>query len=664
MTARPTRRAFWASTALLVTLTAARAADAQVDASASASPAPAAGASATAADPSGNDSAPSVVTVRGTRQPAKDVGATDLRAQEVRDIPGTFGDPFQSVQALPGVAPTASGLPWFYVRGAPPADTGYFLDGIQLPALYHIGPGPSVVPPALVDHIDFFPGTAPAEYGRYAGGIIAATIKPPAQEMHGEGEVRLFDSSAFIETPLGDKSSALVGGRYGYPNLLLSLFAPNLSLNYWDYTARLTHELTGSDSVSLFAIGGYDHEEDSSNNLTPVDSQFHRLDVRYDHRWKGGSLRLAATFGHDRTITLFTDGNQVGTSTSGRMRLAVDQRFGPDVRLLAGADANAAYNVLGYIGAGGGGPSTITPEQIGGAYVDTSVRLAPGIDLRAGLRVDGYRVAEKVTPSVDPKLAARIAIADGWTWVSTFSAAHQAPAYVLPVPGLVLDPSDGLQGAYQMAEGIEGRLPLSLRSTVTAFYAANRNTSDFVGDCGTLASNCSTVDRVDGRTYGLEILLKRALTERLGGWVAYTLSRAERWIGNVPYLSPFDRTHVVSAVLSYDFGSGFRAGARATYYTGRPDVPSFSFPGSTTDFEFSPGQVPQHRLPDFFRLDLRAEKRWDLGGHRWIAAIVEFFDANLAKEAIDFQCNVVAGLCSAQKVGPIALPSIGVNAGF
>jgi hypothetical protein len=158
--------------------------------------------------------------------------------------------------------------------------------------------------------------------------------------------------------------------------------------------------------------------------------------------------------------------------------------------------------------------------------------------------------------------------------------------------------------------------------------------------------------------------LQRALTERLSGWVAYTLSRAERWIGNVPYLSPFDRTHVVSAVLSYDFGRGYRAGVRGTYYTGRPDIPSFAYPGSMTDFEFSPGQVPEHRLPDFFRLDARVEKRWELGGSRWIALVLEFFDANLAREAIDFQCNVVSGLCTSQQVGPIALPSIGVDAGF
>jgi hypothetical protein len=671
MTARPIRRGPWAQLALVAAaITLARVVSAQTAAPAAAPASPAAavssGASASppaTAAPSPGDDGPAVVTVRGSRQPAKDLGGTDLRAQDVRAVPGTFGDPFQSIQALPGVVPMVSGLPYFYVRGAPPADTGYFIDGIPLPALFHIGPGPSVIPGALVEHIDFFPSTAPAQYGRFAGGIIAATTKPPATELHGEGEVRLFDASAFVEGPVGSDTSLLAAGRYGYPNLLLGIFAPNLSLSYWDYTLRVTHRLTPVDTLSLFAIGAYDHEEDSAQDLTPVDSQFHRVDLRLDHHWSGGSLRLATTIGHDRTATLFTDANQIVTDTSGRVRLELEQRLDQDTRLSAGVDANVAHYDYGFTGLGGG-TVPVAYEQVGGAYFDAALRPIRGVDLDAGVRFDAYRASGKVTPSVDPKLAARIAIAPGWTWVSTFGAAHQQPAYVIPVPGLQFDPSTGLQGAYQISEGVETQLPLSLRSTVTAFYHADRNTDDFVGDCGTLASNCNDVNRVDGRTYGLEVLLRRALTERFSGWLSYTLSRAERWIGSTTYLSPFDRTHVFSAVTSYDFGNGYRAGVRATYYTGRPDIPSFSYPGSMTEFEFSPGQVPQHRLPDFFRIDARFEKRWELGHHRWISAIVEFFDANLAREAVEFQCNVASGLCTAQRVGPIALPSIGVDAGF
>ena len=62
--------------------------------------------------------------------------------------------------------------------------------------------------------------------------------------------LRLFDAGALVEAPFGKQAdgspprgSALVSGRYGYPGLLLSIFAPNAGLAYWDYQARVTYKL-------------------------------------------------------------------------------------------------------------------------------------------------------------------------------------------------------------------------------------------------------------------------------------------------------------------------------------------------------------------------------------------------------------------------------------
>ena len=616
--------------------------------------------------------APVEVVVHGTKR-AEDIGVEDVRGRDTRSVPGTFGDPFQAVATLPGVAPTASGLPYFYVRGAPPANTGYFLDGIPLPTLFHIGPGPSVVPQALVDRIEFFPSTAPAAFGRFAGGVIAASTTAPRPIARGEGSVRLFDASAFVESPIGASNTALVAGRIGYPNLLLSIFAPELSLGYGDYTARVTHALTDADTISLFAIGAYDREEDRTHNLLPFDSQFHRADLRYDHRWVGGSVRVAATAGYDRTSReLSTPTRETVVATGGRLRFALQQRLGTAARLSAGADANATHYMSAFSGPS---PETLpmAAEQVGGAYVDLKLRPARRVELAVGARIDAYRSAGTITASFDPKLASRIELGDDVAWTSTLSVAHQEPTRVVPVPGLRLDASAGLQTTYQFAEGVEAKLPSSVKAGLTAFYSAHRNLSDFVATCGTLAENCNEVARVDGRTYGLEVLVQRAITQRFAGWLSYTLSRAERRIGRTTYLSPFDRPNVFSAVLSYDFGVGVRVGARGTYYSGRPDIPTLAVSGQSTRFAFGPGQpLAQHRLPAFYRIDVRAEKRWELGPNgAWLAAVFEFFDATLSKEAIDFQCDVSStaagsggGLCQAQYLGPIALPSVGVEGGF
>jgi hypothetical protein len=613
-------------------------------------------------DPASDPPGATEVLVHGSKLPSRDAGSDRVQAQDARSVPGTFGEPLQAVQALPGIAPMASGLPYFYVRGAPPADTGYFIDGIPLPALFHIGPGPSVVPPSLLDRIDFFPSNAPARYGRFVGGVIAGETAAPSSVARGEAEIRLFDASALVETPFDDgRSSVLVAGRYGYPDLLLSIFAPTLSIEYGDYTARVTHALSRSDTISVFAIGAYDHEQDSSENLVPVASQFHRVDLRYDHKWASGSVRLATTFGYDQTSDAESGGlGEAATSVSARLRLELEQRFGDDVRLSAGVDANGIRSTYSIAG----DPLvSSTMSQIGGAYVDLRIRPAAWVEISPGVRVDAYQWAQTSAGAVDPKLTARVRFSPALTWVSTFGIADQPPTYLFPIPGLEIDPTLGLQRTYQMSEGLEARLPLSMKGRVTAFYNVDHNMSDFVSDCGTFAQACSVVDRVDGRTYGAELLIERALTQRLGGWVSYTLSRAERRIGSVPYLSPFDRTHVLSAVARYAFGSNVSLGLRGTYYTGRPDFPTFAY-GAETTFSAGPGQIAQHRLPPFYRLDARVDKRWNLGGGRWLTGVVEFFDVTLQKEAIDFRCQLLTGQCVAQQIGPVALPSVGIEGGF
>jgi hypothetical protein len=560
----------------------------------------------------------------------------------------------------------ASGLPYFYVRGAPPADTGYFLDGIPLPTLFHIGPGPSVVPAALLEHVEFFPAMAPARYGRFAGGIISGESAAPSTVARGEASLRLFDASAFVESPIDSASTALLAGRYGYPNLLLAVSAPQLSLSYGDYTFRLTRKLSDADAVSLFAIGAYDTEKDESGQLLPVDTRFQRVDLRFDHLWQDGRIRLATTIGDDRTAartfgllsTPFSARpNEALTETSARLRVELSERFGNAARFSAGADAHGLVDHSGSVSIPGA-------QQMAGAFVDLDVRASERVTIVAGARVDAYHTPSATTASVDPRLAARIRIAPNVTSITTVGIAHQPPTYLLPVPGLRLDPADGLQAAYQYAQGAEFRLPLALSATVTAFYNADRAMNDFVSDCGAFAINCNVVSRVDGATYGLEVILQRAFSQRLAGWLSYTLSRAERKIGGVPFLSPFDRTHVLSAVLRYDFGKGIDAGVRFVYYTGRPEIPSVLLGGQSLPIAFRASGVPQHRLPDFYRIDVRAAKRWNLGGRRWLAAVAEFFDATLNTEAVDFRCDIAEWRCTAERVGPIALPSIGVEGGF
>jgi hypothetical protein len=131
--------------------------------------------------------------------------------------------------------------------------------------------------------------------------------------------------------------------------------------------------------------------------------------------------------------------------------------------------------------------------------------------------------------------------------------------------------------------------------------------------------------------------------------LSYTLSRSTRSYGDRTYVASFDRTHVANAALAYNLGRNWRAGTRLVFYTGLPKAPDPTDPTST-------------RLPPFYRVDLRFEKRWELGKKAWISFVAEWMNATLSKEAIATTCNLQG--CQAQEIGPVTVPSLGVEGGF
>lgn len=654
------------------------------------------------------------VEVKGRR--TQKAGQTVMTGDEVRQVPGAFGDHFRAVEALPGVTPIASGVPFFFIRGAPPGNNGYYLDGVRIPVLYHVGLGPSVVHPGLVRRVDFYPGGYPARFGRFAGGILSGETRAPATELHGEGNIRIFDAGALVETPFGNgRGTALVAGRYSYTGAVLSLIAPEARLAYWDYQSRVTWALGPDDTIGFFAFGSYDFLGDAQRGRetkTIFASQFHRLDLRWDHRLpKGGSMRLAATIGSDETGTEEVQGVRDRMFSA---RLLIEQPAAKDVLVRGGMDTTFDHYDLADRELQQRSSSLYPPRNdvVVGAFLDTVLKLHPRWEVTPGIRMDlfGSVLAESPRPfpgaigrrtattdattgakvAVDPRLLSRLALSPKVTLVSTFGVVHQPPAFFIPIPGLSIGRlGQGLQHGAQASQGLEVALPEGFTLTPTLFYNHTIGLTDFLatcaedgGDVNDFENDDDCVDRrVRGRTFGMELLLRRALTKKLTGWFAYTLSRTTRTVRRTGIAATipgdFDRTHVINVIGAYDLGRNWRFGARFYFYSGRPYSPSYrGFP------------VPpfnSQRMNDFWRLDVRLEKGWHIGRTGRVSFVIEVLNATLNKEVFAVSCSSEAvptegdirrqiregrvpqeslDRCKQQDVGPITIPSIGVEGSF
>lgn len=200
----------------------------------------------------------------------------------------------------------------------------------------------------------------------------------------------------------------------------------------------------------------------------------------------------------------------------------------------------------------------------------------------------------------------------------------------------------GLQRAAQYSFGVNYQLLEGMRASATYFHNLFFNLSDPLS----LAATADEVDldpRVDGQAVGVELLLRGNFSERLRGFLAYTLSRSERLtqVGRLP--SAGDRSRVLNAALGYRFDGNWRLGGRGVVYSA---IPRYIGTG-----------VRSGRLPVFFRLDTRIEKRWAVGTQgAWWSVVFEVLNATLTEEVLGVDCGDDGWVDST--AGPLTLPNL------
>ena len=625
-----------------------------------------------------------IVVVSDQRR--EEVSRITLRGPEIQQVPGTFGDPFRVIQTLPGVSSVASLLPFPVVRGASPSSTGFLIDGIEVPMLFHLLAGPSVIHPEFIDEINFYPGGAPASYGGYTAGIVdGRTARPDPQQHLVDVDANLLQVGGLIREPIpGTDVTATIAGRYGYPGFLLGLATNQASLSYWDYQARLDGG-TAKNGWTIFAFGARDELDTVAPNSDPNAANptlapslilgFHRLDLRY-HRTLGKLEIIArAVGGYDATLSNGTDFSELSIQPSIRLHWQQDKSLsfaggidGAYRDISQGATANSAANPFAAITA------DLHEFHSGSAFVEAIWRPTPDWLIRPGIRADVNADDTTTKTDIDPRLTVRYRLAhrdlpdvapdsdDSSIWIKGSAGIyHQPPRFVLPLPGLDMMPLKyGLERSFQTSLGLE--VPLANRFQISTegyfnymdptVFDLDVNELSVVNGANPSLIPTTTVIPVSveqqfinrlttpetGRAYGLEVMLRRQAKSGLFGWVSYTLSRSERYDNGawVPY--DFDRTQLLNLVVGMPLRRNWDIGMRVQYESGLPVTTTAGYNTARAD--------------GYIRFDVRVDKRavW----HKWL---------------LDFYIDVTNVALEPEEITPgnvirYVLPSAGVRARF
>ncbi|RMH42509.1 MAG: TonB family protein [Deltaproteobacteria bacterium] len=597
---------------------------------------------------------PYETVVEGESQ-AFEVTKRTLRRRQMTTVPGTFGDPIRVVQTLPGLARTPFVTGFLLIRGSTPGDSGVYVDGHQVPLLFHFLGGPSFLNPEFLDELSLYPGGFPARFGRAQGGIVAVETRPPKSDgWHGSADVDLLDAGAYLRAPLGEHSGLAIAGRRSYLNLLLPAFLPEPDAGdtlivtpvYQDYNIRYDRDFGARGSASLFVFGSRDDLDVLSTDADAEESfaldssvHFFRIIATYRRPIAGGlTLTLSPAWGRDsvRFAGAQTDPADPTTAVdisqqalSYRMRIHGD--LSARMRLDTGLDIASRvtrFELLVPVDddfrdpvGGADIPSQVLENTIVGlgigAYAELSADVGAGVRLIPGLRFDQYVLAGQPRVSVDPRIVARWTVADPWT-VKAYAGLFSQPPQPERFDVRFGNPDLELERAIHTGAGAEYRLGKTWSFDAEAYYIDRRNQAVFTDAVERLPDGTlrplRSVNTGRGFTYGLELLVRRNITRNAYGWLSYTLSFTKaRSDDDDDFDYTFaDQRHNLNAVYSYTTDGGWELGARYRLSSGTPTTPivGATFDADTGSYRPVRGEFRSAREPTFHQLDVRAEKTW------------------------------------------------------
>jgi hypothetical protein len=689
------------------------------------------------------------------------VSRTTLRDQEIHELPGSGGDPFAVIKSLPGAAQVSGFLPYVVVRGAAPGNTGYYLDGIRVPSLFHVAAGPSVLHPYFIDEVDFYPSGVPVRLGRYASGIVEGRTTSAARDrVRGEVDLRLTDTGALVEIPFDRppadaeclaevetsetapqtraetreaararrscrapaRGALTLGGRYSYTGLILSAIpALNFKLRFWDYQARLDHDLGPRARYTAFIFGSYDELGPREAIVEEVDEfgetrevldtdpdpylrlEFHRIDQRIRQKIRsGGRIDYRVALGLDRS------GVQTVRVDQWRVAPRIDAmlELGERLTLHAGLDQEFQIFRLPH----GLEPGSLTDSiedlalllserfvSVTGLYADLAYRKG-ALEIRPGVRGDLWvqvgsspylPTAKAVSTAIgiDPRVLVREQVGTNISLRQSLGIYHQPPDPPLPIPGIEsIGLDDGLQRNIQGSFGWQWAIADRAVLTQDAYLGRLSNMQDYelseglgnTGDASTADELDDYVIRVSGWSWGLETMLRLVPDGKVYGWLAYTLSWSIRDYplgGYAP--ATWEQRHILNAVLGWNINRKWRIGGRLHVNSGRPYTARRLLEDNTVEDLVT--ALTEHRndarMPPFMQVDLRFERIFLLRDFR-LHLYLDLTNASFGREILrcdslaadeqivnSFDTQVTNGCVNPQAIRYI-LPALGLRAVF
>ena len=601
------------------------------------------------------------------------VGLRIIGLQEIEKSPGANRDISRVVQSYPGVAFSPAGYRNdLIVRGGSPSENRFYLDGVEIPNINHFSTqgasgGPvGIINADFIREVNFYTGAFPADRGNSLSSVLDFKLRDGDMERNslkatlGASEVSLASNGH-----LGNKTSYLVSVRQSYLQFLFDMLGLPLLPTFTDAQFKLKTRFDERNELTVLGLAGIDNMKLNTSlegekaeyilsYLPKIQQETFTLGAVYRH-YAGAhvqSVVISHSYLNNRnTKYLHNDESTEENLTlrlrsveqETKLRLENSSTFGAwKVNLGLNLDysqyTNTSFQRV-YIQKGETFDYHTALGLVRWGIFGTMSYASPDERFTAslGVRTDANNYSSrmnKLSEQLSPRLSLSYRLIDGLYASASAGLYYQLPPYT----GLGFKGNSGelinkrlrymsvSQGSLGLSWQTSSNFELSAEGFYKEYDRIPYSVSDGIplackgNDYGVIG-NEELTSAAQGRSYGVEVLLRWLIAKKLNLASSFTLFKSEyRNNKESEYIaSAWDNRYIFNLSGTYNFPHHWSFGMKVSCIGGAPYTPYDTDKSSLVTAWNAQGR-PYYdyskyntgRLPAFGQIDVRVDKTFYL----------------------------------------------------
>ncbi|MEG0560506.1 MAG: TonB-dependent receptor [Muribaculaceae bacterium] len=597
------------------------------------------------------------------------IGLRIIGIQEIEKSPGANRDISKIVQSYPGVSFSPAGYRNdLIVRGGAPSENRFYLDGIEIPNINHFSTegasgGPvGIINADLIREVKFYTGAFPANRGNALSSVLDFKLRDGGLDHNSlKATVGASDFSLASTGHLGKKTTYLVSVRQSYLQLLFKMIGLPFLPTFTDAQFKIKTTFDRNNELTILGVGGIDNMK-LNTSLTDEKSEYL---LSYLPKIKQETFTLGASYKHyaginSQTVVLShsylnnrnTKYHNNDESLEENLMLKLNSReqetklrventslFG-QWKLNVGANVEyAQYENNSFQRMFSKEASTLQYDTsldmikwgifATTNYVSSNDRFTASLGLRTDA-CDYSDVMKNMLKQLSPRLSLSYRVAGDLYASGNAGMYYQLPPYTglgyKDNAGVFVNKDLKYMRVIQSSVGMNWHKGSALELSAEVFYKnydkIPLSVTDNIplackGDDYGVIGNELLISVAQGRSYGVELLARWFIAQRLNMSSSFTLFKSEyRNNSESSYIpSAWDSKFIFNVSGTYSFPSNWSVGMKVKCIGGAPYTPYDVEKSSLVTAWNAQGRpyydytrYNSERLPVYGQLDLRVDK--------------------------------------------------------